>query len=199
MCPVGSPGCHPEGGLGGLECYDHVTGRCAVLTDQQFTEFVIARGPALQRTAWFLAGSRAEGEDLLQQSLVKVYASLRRVRHPEALESYVRKVMTHTAISSGRRMWRHREVSTADPPEPLRQADSVVAGTSDELWPLILALSPRQRAVVALRFYEDLSIEETAQLLGCSIGTVKRHHARAMDHLRQALVAPEDADRGGVR
>jgi RNA polymerase sigma-70 factor (sigma-E family) len=170
-----------------------------VLTDQQFTEFVIARGPALQRTAWFLAGSRLEGEDLLQQSLVKAYASLRRVRQPEALESYVRKVMTHTAISSGRRLWRQREVSTADPPEPVCRTDPLVVGPPDELWPLILALSTRQRAVVALRFYEDLSIEETAQLLGCSIGAVKRHSARAMDHLRRALVEPEDADRGGVR
>jgi DNA-directed RNA polymerase specialized sigma24 family protein len=53
--------------------------------------------------------------------------------------------------------------------------------------------------VVALRFYEDLSIDETARLLGCSIGAVKRHSARAMDHLRQALVEPEDAERGSVR
>ena len=65
---------------GVLKGYDQIAGRCAVLTDQQFTDFVIARGPALQKTAWFLAGSRTDGEDLLQQSLVKTYANLRRVR-----------------------------------------------------------------------------------------------------------------------
>ena len=69
----------------------------------------------------------------------------------------------------------------------------------DELWPLIVALSPRQRAVVALRYYEDLSVEETARLLGCSIGAVKQHTARAMDHLRQAMGEPQHVDRGGAR
>lgn len=170
-----------------------------VLTDQEFTEFVVARGPALQKSAWFLAGSRSDGEDLFQQSLVKAYANLRRVRQPGALESYVRTIMARTAISSGRRLWRHREVSTADPPEPAGRGETPAGEALDELWPLVLGLSPRQRAVVALRFYEDLSVEDTAGLLGCSVGAVKRHNARAMEHLRRAMAENHDAHQGGVR
>ena len=167
-----------------------------MLSDDEFAEFVETRGPALLRTACFLEGSRHDGEDLLQQSLVNAYASFRRIREPRALEAYVRTTMTRTSISSRRKKWRSREVSRDEVPDVHHDGDHDRIVDRSELWPLLDQLSAHQRAVMVLRYYEGLSEAEIAQQLGCSQGTVKSHASRALDRLR-TLMPQEPNDQNG--
>lgn len=161
-----------------------------MLNDEEFAEFVQTRGPALLRTACFLSGSPQEGEDLLQQTLVNAYASFRRIREPAALEGYVRTTMVRACISAGRKPWRKREWSTDAVPETPRFDHQSAVDDRDQLWPLLRQLPPQQRAVMVLRYYEDLSEAEIARQLGCSTGSVKRHASRALDKLRQSFANP---------
>lgn len=162
-----------------------------MLTDEEFAEFVQSRGPALLRTACFLSGSRHDGEDLLQQTLVSVYASYKRIREPAALEAYVRTAMVRASISAGRKAWRRREWSTNTLPEGSATASSEEASIHDrgELWPMLRLLSPQQRAVMVLRYYDDLSEAQIARQLGCSPGTVKGHASRALKSLRRQMTS----------
>lgn len=168
-----------------------------MLSDEEFAEFVQTRGPALLRTACFLSGSRHEGEDLLQQSLVNAYASFRRIREPAALEAYVRTTMVRACISSSRKAWRKREWSTDVVPETPYSSQQSAVDDRSELWPLLRRLPPQQRAVIVLRYYEDLSEAEIARQLGCSAGSVKRHASRALDRLRQHFANPATTPQGG--
>ena len=168
-----------------------------MLSDEEFAEFVQTRGPALLRTACFLSGSRHEGEDLLQQSLVNAYASFRRIREPAALEAYVRTTMVRACISSSRKGWRKREWSTDVVPETPYSGQQSAVDDRSELWPLLRRLPPQQRAVIVLRYYEDLSETEIARQLGCSTGSVKRHASRALERLRQHLVGQTITSQGG--
>ena len=158
-----------------------------------FDEFVRSRGAALSRTAYLLCGSHAAAEDLLQEALAKTAIRWPQVRdgHPEA---YVRKVMTNQRTAWWRRL-RGREKSFADPP------DRAATGVSEEqiagrlaLASALGTLSPKQRAVVVLRFYEDMSTEDTANLLGVTTGTVKRHCHEALARLRRLLPALADEE-----
>jgi len=160
--------------------------------DADFSDYVAARQHALLRTAFVLTGERASAEDLLQTALAKTYLSWSRIRDPRAVDAYVRKVMVNEHTSWWRRAWRHQEHSTGQPPDGVGtaaagsgQADGV--GERDAMWSLVRTLAPRQRAAVVLRFYEDLSEAETAQVLGCSIGTVKSQTSRALASLRRQL------------
>lgn len=161
-----------------------------MLSEDEFAAFVHTRGPALLRTACFLAGNRHDGEDLLQQSLVAAYASFRRIREPQALEAYVRTTMTRASIAARRRAWRRHEVSTERPPEVDGRDEHGAVVDRGAIWPLLQQLSPQQRAVMVLRYYEGLSEAEIADQLGCSAGTVKSHASRALDRLRDLVDAP---------
>lgn len=168
--------------------------------DAEFTAFVAARGPALLRTAYLLTGDHQAAEDLVQTALAKTYVMWSRVRAREAVEAYVRRTMVTTHISWWRRRWRGE--TPTDPqsgampeppgPDPTRDHDE-----RDRLWRHLATLSDRQRAVVVLRFYEDLGEAEIAALLGCSTGAVKSHSSRALAKLRAELAT--DDDRGEVR
>lgn len=158
--------------------------------DADFVEFVQARSPSLLRTATLLtAGDRHAAEDLLQSALAKAYVAWRRVRQQGAQEAYVRTTMTRTAIDAGR--WRTRRPETVvdavpEPPAPSRLAADTV-DDRESLWPLLAGLSPQQRAVLVLRYYEDLSEAEIARTLGCSRGSVKSHASRGLAALRAVL------------
>ena len=149
-----------------------------------FVELVSVRSTALLRTAYLLTGDRAMAEDLLQESLLAVYRSRHRVRELGALEGYVRTTMVRTQISWRRRR-SSRELPYAEPP--------IGAGAPDEpaafgaIWPMLLALPARQRAVIVLFYYEDLPETQIADLLGCSVGAVKSHRARALATFRERL------------
>ena len=136
-----------------------------------FTEFVAARSAALSRLAYLLTGDHAAAEDLLQDALIKAATRWRRIEAPEA---FIRRTMYHLAVSGWRRRRRLREQPVAGPPdEPGGRPDT----SEDTVRRIVLEralarLTPRQRAVLVLRFYEDRSAVEAAELLGCSVGTV---------------------------
>jgi len=175
--------------------------------DAQFSEYVAARQHALLRTAYVLTGELASAEDLLQTALAKTYLSWSRIRDPRAADAYVRKIMVNEHTSWWRRAWRKQEYSTAELPDqhagPARHSQSGVPGGGveerDAMWALVQTLAPRQRAAVVLRFYEDLSEAETADVLGCSVGTVKSQTSRALATLRAQLAAAPTTSTGGAR
>jgi RNA polymerase sigma-70 factor, ECF subfamily len=151
-----------------------------------FRDFVAARSPALQRTAYLLVGDWGLAEDLVQTALIKTYLAARGLGGVTAFEPYARTVLVHTAARWWRRRWRGERPSAVLPERPV--ADPADASAErDRVWRLILTLPVRQRAVLVLRFYEDLTEAQAAALLGVSIGTVKSHTARALAALRQRL------------
>jgi RNA polymerase sigma-70 factor (sigma-E family) len=149
-------------------------------------EFVVARGPALTRTAYLLTGDSASAEDLVQSALVKTASRWRRVIAGGNPEAYVRRIMVNDRISWWRRSGR-REIPVAAPPEAARHDDADAAARRLDLAAALARLPPRQRAVIVLRFYEDLSEAETAATLDCAVGTVKSQTADALRRLRQLV------------
>jgi len=168
-----------------------------------FDEFVAARSSALLRTAYLLTRDHALAEDLLQTALTKAWFAWGRVSgHPEP---YVRKILVNTYASWWRRRW-NGEVATGELPEPVagHRADDTTAAadTGHDLWTAMGRLPRRQRAVVVLRYFEDLTEAETARLLGCSIGTVKSQASKALARLRidpALAVTAEPAEEEGLR
>lgn len=144
----------------------------------EFEEFVRARGPALLRYGYVLTGDAHDAADLVQEALLRLSDTWRRVRHKDNPESYVRTIMTRQHISWWRR--RRREVLTDDPPEG-SYTDSHPTG---DLWKELASLPRRQRTVLVLRYYEDLSDQEIADILGISRGTVRSQAFRALNTLR---------------
>jgi RNA polymerase sigma-70 factor (sigma-E family) len=154
--------------------------------EDEFREFVAARSGALLRTAYLLAGDWATAEDLLQTALTKTYLAWKRLGGIEAVEPYARRVLVNTATSWWRRRW-HGERPTEQLPErpgPDRHAEAL---DRDVMWRQVRALPARQRAVLVLRFYEDLSEAQIADLLEISPGTVKSQTSRALATLRKRL------------
>jgi RNA polymerase sigma-70 factor (sigma-E family) len=157
----------------------------SVSTDSQaadFDEFVAARSTGLLRTAYLLTRDHALAEDLLQTALTKAWFAWSRIeRDPEP---YVRKILVNTFASWWRRKW-NGEHAFAEPPEPEPGPDHHAgADQRQDLWAAMGRLPRRQRAVVVLRFVEDLSEAETARLLGISAGTVKSQTSKALAKLR---------------
>jgi RNA polymerase sigma-70 factor (sigma-E family) len=154
--------------------------------EREFRDFVAARSTALLRTAYLLSGDWGAAEDLLQVTLTKTYLAWRRLDHIEAVEPYARRVLVNTATSWWRRRW-HGERPTEVLPERA-VCDGLDARLErDALWGHVKQLPARQRAVLVLRFYEDLSEMDTAALLGVSVGTVKSQCSRALAALRSRL------------
>ncbi|MET8627840.1 SigE family RNA polymerase sigma factor [Kitasatospora sp. NPDC004669] len=154
-----------------------------------FEEFAVACGPRLLRSAWRLTGDWHQAEDLLQTALARTWPKWGRIPI-EQPEAYVRRAMVNTYVSWWRRAW--RELPHADMPDHSTARDRYGEVDSEhELSLLLRKLPKRQRAVVVLRYLEDLSVAETAAILGCSTGTVKCQASRALRTLRQRL--PEQA------
>ena len=154
--------------------------------DAQFRDFVAARSAALLRVAYLVCGDLNLAEDLLQTTLTRTYLAWRRLDGIDSLEAYSRRVLLNTATSWWRRRWRG-ERPTGDLPErPVSdQSDRVVE--RDAVWRLLCELPGRQRAVIVLRYYEDLSEAEIARELGLSVGTVKSHASRGLATLRARM------------
>jgi RNA polymerase sigma-70 factor (sigma-E family) len=162
--------------------------------ETEFDAFVVARSPGLLRTAYLLTGDRQRAEDLLQTALSKAWFAWRRIEQEP--EPYVRRIMATTAASWWRRRWTG-ETPTSEVPETLVPPESERAVERNDLWQAVRHLPPRQRAVVVLRYLEDRSEAETAQLLSCAPGTVKSQAAKALAKLRSdpALSPPPSAPR----
>jgi RNA polymerase sigma-70 factor (sigma-E family) len=151
-------------------------------TDDGFGAFVAARGDALWRSAWLLTGDHQLAEDLVQTALAKSWGAWSRVGM-DSFEAYVRRVLFTTYVSWWRRKWRG-ERPTAELPE--RATTSVDADARSDLVAALADLPRGQRAVVVLRYFEDLTEQQTADALGISIGTVKSQCSRAITSLRSS-------------
>ncbi|MEH0984625.1 SigE family RNA polymerase sigma factor [Micromonospora sp. CPCC 205556] len=154
--------------------------------EEEFRDFVAARSGALLRTAYLLAGDWATAEDLLQTALTKTYLAWKRLGGIEAIEPYARRVMVNTSTSWWRRRW-HGERPTEVLPERAGVDEIAQQLDRDLLWRHLTALPARQRAVLVLRYYEDMSEAQTAALLEISPGTVKSQTSRALATLRRRL------------
>jgi RNA polymerase sigma-70 factor (sigma-E family) len=155
-----------------------------------FTDYVAARGRALWRAAWLLTGDAQLAEDLVQTALTKAWPHFDRVSTNGSFEAYVRRAMVTTYTS-----WRGRRWRGEIPSEVVPDGSSSVVDRDLDLVRALSALSRQQRAVVVLRYFEDLTETDTAAALGCSVGTVKAHHSRAIAHLRSSgLLAPDDIE-----
>jgi RNA polymerase sigma-70 factor (sigma-E family) len=151
-----------------------------------FAEFVAARSPALLRTAWLLTGDRGRAEDLVQEALAKTWRKWSSVAERERPEAYVRAVMVNTSVSWWRRRWRG-EIPTELLPDPSGYSDPMAhVDVREAVRQALATLSPRQRAVLVLRYFDDLTETETAAAMGCSVGTVKSQASRAMARLRES-------------
>jgi RNA polymerase sigma-70 factor (ECF subfamily) len=164
--------------------------------EQLFRELVTARGAALVRTAYLLLGDRAKAEDLVQTALIKTYLAWPRIRDPSAIEGYVRRTMATTAVSWWRGR-RYREEPVARLPDRMVPDGVDDRLERDALWQRLRALSARQRTVLVLRYYEDLTESEIAAMLGVSRGAVKGYASRALAVLRQQL-RDDHKERNGV-
>jgi RNA polymerase sigma-70 factor (sigma-E family) len=159
--------------------------------EAQFREFVAARSAALLRVGYLLCGDLALAEDLLQTALTRTYLAWRRLEGIESLEAYTRKVLFNTATSWWRRRWRGERPTQVLPEQPVSDhTDRLVE--RDAVWRLLSTLPARQRAVIVLRYYEDLSEADIAAELGLSVGTVKSHASRALATLRTRLDSDPD-------
>jgi len=158
-------------------------------TSSALVELVASRSHALLRTAYLLTGDRSLAEDLVQEALAKVYRRQERIRDVRALESYVRTTMLRTAISWSR-LRSSTEVVMAELPDR-RASEPSAPDDRLGLWPLLQLLPVQQRAVIVLAYYEDLSETDIADTLGCSVGAVKSHRARALKRLRSAMGTAE--------
>jgi RNA polymerase sigma-70 factor (sigma-E family) len=153
----------------------------------EYREYVVARYDGLRRTAYLLCQDWHLADDLVSITLAKLFRHWDRATSARRLDAYVNGILTHAWLDERRRPWR-REAGMDHVPEPsaaVDPADEAVADRS-ELKILLDALPRRQRAVVVLRYYCDLSVTETAEILGMSDGTVKSHAARGLDVLRGA-------------
>ena len=153
--------------------------------DGEFARYFGERAHSLRSTAFLLCGDWHQAEDLTQAALLKLYLAWPRLSRHDALDAYARKVVLRTFLAEHRRSRWKRERLTGEPPE-------VPAGSAgndhDMLVRQALAvLGAKQRAVLVLRYFEDLSVEETASALGCSTGTVKSQAARGLATLRKRL------------
>jgi RNA polymerase sigma-70 factor (sigma-E family) len=151
-----------------------------------FSAFVSAQWSALFRTAVLMTGDYQRAEDLMQATLVKVYVAWPRISSMSQPGAYARKILVNQATS----WWRRRSASetpVAALPDGEQPAFDDSLAESRALWDAVLALPPRQRAVIVLRYYEDLSEEEIAETLGVARGTVKGHAHTAMAALRRRL------------
>ncbi len=172
---------------------------------QQFTAYVRDRGPVLLRTARSLTANPCDAEDLLQTALTKTYLAWDRISDRGALDGYVRRTLVNTRTSQ----WRKRRIDefacedlpeqdTGTEPDPAEQQ-----AQRDALWHAVARLPTRQRAMLVLRYYEDLTEVQTAEVLGVSVGTVKSAVSRALVKLRTdpdltGVVADGEAEESSV-
>ena len=148
-----------------------------------FEEFFHATWPRLFRTTYAVAGDVASAEDALQAAYAKAFASWRRVREADHPEAYVRRMAVNEVLGTRRRPSFRRERYVDAEPAPAPSPEPSLADR-DAVWRAVSELPPRQRAVVVLRYWEDLSEAEIAEVLGCSRGTVKSQASAALARLR---------------
>jgi len=158
-----------------------------VQQERDFDDYVRARGPALMKLSFFLLGDWHLAEDVSQAALVRLYRAWPRIARYESLDAYARRVV----VNEANRWWRRpsaRELPRAELADAALPSDTTLE-MRDELWRLLLSLPRRQRAVLVLRYLEELSEQETATALGCTTGTVKSSTSKALARLHTAVMS----------
>ena len=157
-----------------------------------YSDYVAARWASLYRTANLIAGDPNDAEDVLQATLVKVYLKWEQITSADSVDAYVRRMLLNELLGIRRLQLRRREKAHL-----LHESEAPGMDATERigLWSEISALPPRQRAVLVLRYYEDLSEQQTADALGCSRGTVKSQAHDALSTLRNRLSADEEVPR----
>lgn len=150
---------------------------------EEFTAFVAGAGGRLLRLAYLLTGDRYAAEDVLQGALERTYRRWSRLRRADGIEAYVRRAIVNAATDRHRRR-REEPLADTDLAAPRDPED---IERRDELIRAVMTLSVGQRSVLVLRYFEDLTEAQTADALGCSVGTVKSQNARALARLRDLL------------
>jgi RNA polymerase sigma-70 factor (sigma-E family) len=161
---------------------------------QMLSAFVAARSQALLRTAYLLTGDERAADDLFQSALLRTLQHWRRIRDYEALEGFVRQVMVNELRSWHRRKASREVVSSVVTDRLAPAYESADLGQTDLIQRALLALPPRQRATIVLRYFEDLPEAEVARVLECSVGTVKSQTNKGLANLRAAFrqLEPEE-------
>jgi RNA polymerase sigma-70 factor (sigma-E family) len=167
------------------------------MTVPEYDELYAALWPRLVRTAYAVSGDLGVAEDAVQTALAKAYRSWRRISRLESPEAYVRRMVVNEVLTTRRRAAQRHEVTRAEPPERAVTRSPEDALAHDEMWRALSTLPPRQRAVLVLRYYEDLSERQIAEALGCRPGTVKSQASAALAALRIRLGDPTIAAPAG--
>jgi RNA polymerase sigma-70 factor (sigma-E family) len=160
--------------------------------EDRFREFATQQAAPLRRCAYLFCGDWHLAEDLMQTTLVKIYRSWHRVTARDSMGAYARTVLLRTWLDEKRRPWRRSEVGHADVPDrsdgsPEPDDEAVLSWQRNLVHRALLKVPPRQRAVLVLRYFDDLSIAQTAAVMGCTEGTVKSQAARGLANLRTAM------------
>jgi RNA polymerase sigma-70 factor (sigma-E family) len=165
--------------------------------DAEFGEYLDSRAAVMRRTAYLLCGGDwHRAEDLVQTTLTKIYVAWSRIRRGGSVDAYSRKIMVRAAIDESRRAYRRREAVVGSVPEVGAVRDPGVEEAVD-VRQALAQLPAGQRAVVVLRYWEDLSVAETAAALGKSEGTIKSQSAKGLASLRRLLDAADDRAEAG--
>jgi RNA polymerase sigma-70 factor (sigma-E family) len=153
--------------------------------DAEFTEYTAARLGSLRRLAYLLCRDWNGADDLVQRAIIKLYVHWNRAQADGHADAYARVILVREFLSERRSGWARRVRLDAEPPDvPVGATDHDAAL---DVRSALAGLPPRQRATLVLRFYCDLSVEQSAQALGCSAGTVKSQTAKGIEALRRAL------------
>jgi len=154
--------------------------------DQEFGDYYASRAHRMRATAYLMCGDWHRAEDVVQNAFIKLYLGWHRIRADTPPDQYVRQVIATTLIDDGRRPWR-RERATPDHTIPERSVNDPMPEDRMVLLAALARLPARQRVTLVLRFFEDLSTEETAAMLGIATGTVKSQTSRGLESLRSVL------------
>ncbi len=146
---------------------------------------------AARSTAYLMTGDRAAAEDLAQEAFLRVIGRFQHLRDPEAFPAYLRRAVVNMTLNHLRKRKAERAYLERERGEPVRAASFPDVGEQERLWQALLMLPPRRRAAVVLRYYEDLSEQQAAEALRCSVGAVRSLVAHAMKTLRQQLGEPD--------
>ncbi|BCB77821.1 SigE family RNA polymerase sigma factor [Phytohabitans flavus] len=154
-------------------------------SEQEYVDYVTARIPALRRLAFLLAGDEHRADDLVQQTITKLYVKWRHARAADNLDGYVRTMLVRTYVDERRLGWSRVRLFREAPEPPAFQHDGIE--DRQVVRAALRQVPRRQQAVLVLRFFYDLSVEDAAAMLGCSTGTVKSQTARGLATLRRLL------------
>ena len=174
------------------------TGRDSPRWEQVVTQLVEERGEALTRYAYFVSGSRDDAADLVQDALVKTFGRLRNGFSVASAEAYVRRAILNTYLDRGRRTTRWRKIAHLQAAPEIAESPTDDSESRIDLQEELRKLSPRERACLVLRYYEDLKVDDIAETLELSSGAVKRYLSDGLSKMAVHLAEGADPERSAT-